>query len=397
MLEALERMAGLTNARLSAQPNAGRPRDIEGRTLYLTSPEYMALYARRFLECGVRLVGGCCGTTPEHIRQIKAAVEGTPRSETARPASRQSRVPSPESRIPTPVPVSEKSFIANALVRRRWVTLVELVPPRGHAGDQSVEEARALRVRGVDAVLIPDGHTGPRLSALSLAVLIQQRTGIEPVLQYAARDRSLLGMQSDLLGAHAMGVRNIVVVTGDVQPAGDYPDATAVVDVDSIGLLNAISRFNHGLDVGGNAIGPPTAFHVGVTANPGAEDLVREIQRFEYKVEAGAEFVVTRPVFDVGSFDRLAPRLEAAGLPVVLGLRPLESVLDAECMANEISGVHVPDEVLARMRRAATPEAARAEGILIAREVYHALKGRVHGLHLMAPLGRIDLALDVLV
>jgi homocysteine S-methyltransferase len=251
-------------------------------------------------------------------------------------------------------------------------------------------------VRGIDAVLIPDGQSGPRVSALSLAVLIQQRTGIETVLQYSSRDRSLLRMQSDLLGAHAMGVRNLVVVTGDVPLVGDYPDATAVLDVDSIGLLNAVSRFNHGLDVGGHAIGPPTAFHIGVTVNPGAEDLDLEIRRFEYKIEAGAEFVVTRPVFDVPSFDRFSVRIEAAGLPVLLGVRPLESVLDAEFMANEVPGARVPDEVLERMRRAGTPEAAAAEGIVIAREVYQTLKSRVQGVHVAAPLGRVDLALEVI-
>ena len=392
MLEALERMAVLTSARLSAQPNAGRPRDIEGRTLYLTSPEYMASYAKRFLAARVRLVGGCCGTTPEHISQIKAAVSGNTTTKTP------SRLTTPATSQPaiTPIHRAEKSYLANALARRRWVTVVELLPPRGHVGDDSIEQARGLRVKGVDAVLIPDGQTGPRPSALSLAVLIQQRTGIETVLQCSARDRSLLGLQSDLLGAHAMGIRNILLVTGDAPLVADYPDATAIVDVDSIGLLNAVSRFNRGVDVGGQTIGAPTAFHVGVTVNPAADDLDREIRRFEYKLEAGAEFVVTRPVFDVRSFDRVSTRLEASGLPVLLGVRALESVVDAEWMANEIPDAQVPEAVLDRMRRARTPESATAEGIAIARDVYQALKGRAQGLVVTAPLGRIDLALEIL-
>jgi methionine synthase I (cobalamin-dependent)/5,10-methylenetetrahydrofolate reductase len=393
MLEALERMSGLTTARLSAQPNAGRPRDIEGRTLYLTSPEYMASYARRFAGCGVRLVGGCCGTTPEHIGQIKAGVTGT---QSAKAVGRASRPAKSAQVAVTPIPRTEKSFLANGFTRRRWMTVVELLPPRGHAGEESIEQARALRVRGVDAVLISDGHTGPRLSALSLAVLIQQRTGIETIVQYSARDRSLLGLQSDLLGAHAMGIRNIVLVTGDVPLVGDYPDATAVVDVDSIGLLNAVSRFNHGVDVGGQSIGPPTGFHVGVTVNPGAEDLDREIRRLDYKLEAGAEFIVTRPVFDPRTFDRVAEHLAQSGLPVLLGVRPLENVLDAEWMANEMPGAPVPESVLARMRKAATPEAAANEGIAVARDVYQALRERVQGLFVTAPAGRIDLALQVL-
>jgi homocysteine S-methyltransferase len=392
MLEAVERMAGLTPARLSAQPNAGRPRDIEGRTLYLTSPEYMASYARRFTVAGVRLVGGCCGTTPEHITQIRAAI--TSGSAVKVPVRTPARVQTaPEV---TPVPREEKSYLSNALARRRWVTVVELVPPRGHVSEDAIEQARHLRVQGVDAVLIPDGQTGPRLSALSLAVLIQQRTGIETVLQCSARDRGLLDLQSDLLGAHAMGIRNVVLVTGDVPLVGDYSDATAVVDVDSIGLLNAVSRFNHGTDVGGQSIGQAAAFHIGVTVNPGAEDLERELRRFDYKLEAGADFVVTRPVFDPRSFDRIAKRLEAATLPVLLGLRPLDSVLDAEWMANEMPGSRIPDGVLDRMRRAQGPEAAADEGIAIARDLYAALKGRVQGVLVTAVPGRIHRALDVL-
>jgi homocysteine S-methyltransferase len=274
--------------------------------------------------------------------------------------------------------------------------VVELVPPRGHLSEDAIEQARSVRVKGVDAVLIPDGQAGPRLSALSLAVLIQQRTGIETVLQCSARDRSLLGLQSDLLGAHAMGIRNVVLVTGDVPLVGDYSDATAVVDVDSIGLLNAVSRFNHGTDIGGQAIGQPTAFHIGVTVNPGAEDLDREMRRFEYKLEAGADFIVTRPVFDPRSFERMAMRLEDAKLPVLLGLRPFESVLDAEWMANEMPGSHVPDSALNRMRRAQNPEAAAAEGVAIARDLFAALKPRVQGVLITALPGRIDRALEVL-
>ena len=392
MLEALERMAAVTTARLSAQPNAGRPRDIEGRTLYLTSPEYMASYARRFVSARVRLVGGCCGTTPEHISQIKVSITTGATAKASRPVA----TPAPAQPEVKAIERAEKSYLANALARRRWVTVMELLPPRGHIGDEAIEQARGLRVKGVDAVLIPDGNVGPRLSALSLAVLIQQRTGIETILQCSARDRGLLDLQSDLLGAHAMGIRNVVLVTGEVPLVADYTDAAAVVDVDSIGLLNAVARLNIGTDVGGQAIGQPTAFHVGVTVNPAAEDLDREVRRFEYKLEAGAEFVVTRPIFDARSFDRVAKRLEAAELPVLMGLRPLDSMLDAEWMANEMPGSFIPDGVLERMRRAGSPESAAREGIAIARDVYAALKGRVQGVLLMASPGRADRALEVI-
>jgi methionine synthase / methylenetetrahydrofolate reductase(NADPH) len=253
-----------------------------------------------------------------------------------------------------------------------------------------------LRARGIDAVHVPDGPSGPRLSALSLAVLIRQQAGIEVVLQFSSRDRPLVGMQSELLGAYAMGVRNLLAVTGDVRPIGDYPDATAVVDVDSIGLVNAVSRLNQGLDVGGQTIGNATKFHIGVTVNPGAEDLDEEMRRFEWKVDAGAEYVITRPVFDVASFERLHRRLEASHLPIVLSVRPFESVLDAEYLANEVPGIHVPAEVLDRMRRASTAAVAAMEGVAISAEVMHALRNTVQGVNVIPPLGRFDLGLALI-
>jgi homocysteine S-methyltransferase len=294
-----------------------------------------------------------------------------------------------------PVPREGKSFLAHALSRRRFVTMVDLAPPRGHAGGEVLETARLLRIRGVDVVHIPDSSRGPRMSALALAVLIQQRTGIETVLQYSCRDRNLLGMQSDLLGAHAMGVRNVLIVTGDVRPVGDYPDASAVFDVDSIGLVNVVARLNQGVDIGGQQIGSPTAFHVGVAVNPGAEDLDAEVRRFEYKVEGGAEFAITRPVFDVRSFERMHRRIESARLPIVLGVWPLAGVLEAEFMANEVPGMRIPDAVLERIRSAEGLGRAAEEGIAIAQELGRELRDLVQGLHVSAPPGRLEPALDV--
>jgi homocysteine S-methyltransferase len=400
MLETVDRLAQVTHTRLSAQPNAGKPRDIEGRNIYLSSPEYMASYARRFVTRGVRLVGGCCGTTPEHIRQIKSAVKslapGLARAAAARVASSEaSRVTVAE---PAPQPAvsrEEKSELANALASGRFATVVSLVPPTGYSSDEPIRRSRDLKIRGVDVIAVPDAR-GARLSALSLAVLIQQHAGIETMLQYSCRDRNLLGMQSDLLGAHAMGVRNLLIITGDARSVGDYPDATAVFDVDSIGLTNVVSRLNSGLDVGGQPIGVPTAFHVGVMVNPGAENLDAEMRRFEYKVEAGAEFAVTRPVFDVAGFERFVARIERARLPLLVGLWPFESVLNAEFMANEVPGVTVPDAVIDRMRRAENADAAAAEGIAIARELGRAVKGLVQGVHVSAPSSRIEAVLGVL-
>jgi methionine synthase / methylenetetrahydrofolate reductase (NADH) len=409
MLETVERIASITRARLSAQPNAGRPRDIEGRNIYLSSPEYLASYARRFVLQGVRLVGGCCGTTPDHIRQIKAAVKqvgaggalaGSEKARPARPegtsaAESAARVLSDPPGVSI-VPTAEKSQLGAALAAGRFATVIQLLPPKGHVGDDLVDQARALKIRGIDVISIPDGPRGPRMSALSLAVLVQQRAGIETVLQYSCRDRNLLGMQSDLLGAHAMGVRNLVVVTGHARMVGDYPDATVVFDVDSVGLTNVVSRLNRGLDIGGQPIGAPTGFHVGVMINPGAENLDSEVRRFEYKVEAGAEFVITRPVFDPATFERLHKRIAPAGIPILAGLWPFESVLNAEFMANEVPGVLVPEPVLERMRTAEEGAAATAQGIAIARETLLAIRGMVQGVHVSAPGGRIDVALAVL-
>ena len=402
MLETIERMSVISDARLSAQPNAGRPRDIEGRNIYLSSPEYIASYARRFMSHGVRLVGGCCGTTPEHIRQITVAVKAFA-PEVARAASERGGAAAHAAVVVTTrdetapsVPRAERSQLARALVEGRFTTMVELTPPKGFVSDALLDCARRLKAHGVDVVHIPDGHRGPRMSALSLAVLVEQHASIETVLQYSCRDRNLLGMESDLLGAHAMGVRNVMIVTGDESHVGDYPDATAVFDVDSIGLTNLVSRLNQNLDIGGQPIGGPTAFHIGVRVNPGAEDLDTEVRRFDYKVEAGAEFAVTTPVFDRETFERFFRRIESTKLPLIVGLWPFESVLNAEFMANEVPGIRVPELALERMRRANGAEAARAEGVAMAREIGAALRGLVQGAHVAAPSGQIESAVNVL-
>lgn len=398
MLETIERIAQVSDTWLAAQPNAGKPRDIEGRNIYLCSPEYMASYARRFIAQGVRVVGGCCGTTPEHIRQIALAVKRLAPSvsrDVQQVATVASAASAPDSQ--PAVPRERKSWLAHALSRGRFVRGVELMPPKGHAPETVIEEARRLRIRGVDVVTIPDGpRAGGRMSALSLAVLVHQHAGIETVLQYSCRDRNLLGIQSDLLGAHAMGLRNLLGITGDVRTLGDIPDATAVFDVDSIGLTNVITRLNHGLDIGGQPIGPPTAFHTGVMVNPGAPDLEQELRRFAFKVEAGAEFAVTRPVFDVGAFEAFVARVESFRIPIVVGVWPFESVLNAEFMANEVPGVTVPDALLERMRRRADGDGAVNEGIAIARELAQALSPLAQGVLISAPSGRLALALDVL-
>ncbi|HXW05021.1 MAG TPA: bifunctional homocysteine S-methyltransferase/methylenetetrahydrofolate reductase [Vicinamibacterales bacterium] len=396
MLETIERMARVARVRLSAQPNAGRPREIEGRNIYLCSPEYMASYARRFINHGVRLVGGCCGTSPEHIRHIKSAVRASTPAPIARTARGAGGADALQAAMP-PVGRAEKSRMANGLARGAFVVSVELVPPRGHHAHPLVETARQLRIHGVDLVNIPDNpRASGRMSALAAAVMIQQQSGVETILHYACRDRNLLGMQSDLLGAHAMGVRNVLLVTGDPPRVGDYPDATAVFDVDSIGLTNVVARLNRGLDIGGQTIGQPSAFHIGVAVNPGALDPDAELRRFEYKVEAGAEFAITQPVFDVPLFTGFLDRIAGARIPVLAAVTPLESLRHAEFMANEVPGVRVPDEVVERMRRAEAAGRARQEGLAIAREVVAAVRPLVQGLQISTAAGAADLALEML-
>ncbi|MBI2835434.1 MAG: bifunctional homocysteine S-methyltransferase/methylenetetrahydrofolate reductase [Acidobacteria bacterium] len=397
MLETIERIAGVTRSRISAQPNAGKPRDVEGRNIYLCSPEYMASYARRFIINGVKLVGGCCGTTPDHIRAIKMAVRASA------PAAGKSTVVRPvAARVSVTlgavldevagaaVPRPEKSRLANAMARGAFVTSVELAPPRGFRCEEIIEQARMLKIRGVDVVSIPDAlRAAARMSALAVAVLIEQQAGIETLLQYSCRDRHLLGMQSDLLGAHAIGLRNLLIVTGEPPKMGDYPDATAVSDVDSIGLTNVLARLNRGLDIGGQPIGRPTAFHIGVSTNPGAPNMDEEIRRFAYKVEAGAEFAVTPPLFDVTRFDRFARRIDDAGIPIVAGLMLLENLREAELMANEVPGVYVPPAIVERMRRPDGPEDAAAEGLTIARELAAELRHRVQGFQISVTSGNL--------
>ena len=395
MLETIERMAHVAHVKLSAQPNAGRPREIEGRNLYLCSPEYMASYARRFIASGVRLVGGCCGTTPDHIRQIKIAVRAlAPAAVRQKPgaAARQTR----EVRVAT-VPRAQKSRMANTLERGGFPISVELVPPRGYQSDALVEQARQLKIRGIDLVNIPDGpRASARMSALAAALLVQQQAGVETILHYACRDRNLLGMQSDLLGAHSMGVRNVLLVTGDPPRIGDYPDATAVFDVDSIGLTNVVAQLNRGLDIGGQPIGQPTAFHIGVAVNPAAFNLDEELRRFAYKVEAGAEFAMTQPVFDLTEFRAFVQRLGLHRIPILAAIVPLESLRHAEYMANEVPGVRVPDAVIARMRRADADGRAAEEGLAIAREIAGDLRSLVQGVQISATPKAIHVALGVI-
>lgn len=394
MLEAVERIRRNTERPLSAQPNAGIPRSVEGRNIYLCSPEYMASYARKFVNAGVGFVGGCCGTTPEHIKAMKAAL----RMNDAKGKTGTIRVISErkvESSV-APPPLSQRSDLGRKLAAGEFVTLVEVVPPKGIDFRKEVEGARFLKNAGIDGINIPDSpRASARLSNLALCILVQQQTGMETVLHFTCRDRNVLSMQSELLGCYTMGIHNLICITGDPPKLGNYPDATAVFDVDAIGLVNIVHNLNFALDIGGNAIGSGTRFAIGVGANPGIGNIDEEIRRFEYKVEAGADFAVTQPVFDVALLEQFLRRIEHCRIPVLAGIWPLVSVRNAEFMKNELR-VSVPDAIVERMSRAPNAEAARAEGILIAREMLHHVHGLVQGAQVAAPLGRYTSAIDVL-
>ena len=394
MLDAIERVRAATTLPLVAQPNAGIPRAVEGRNIYLCSPEYMASYARKFVAAGARIVGGCCGTTPDHIRVMKSALrvgEARGRAAVAQAAGAASApITSPAQ------PLEERSSLGAKLARGEFVTMVEVVPPKGTDISKELEGSRFLKSVGVDAVNIPDSpRASARMSNQALSLLVQREAGIDPILHYTCRDRNVLCIQSDLLGAAAVGIRNLICITGDPPKMGNYPDATAVFDVDAIGLVNIVHNLNRGVDIGGNPIGAGTGFVIGVGANPGLTDLDEEIRRFEYKVAAGAEYAVTQPVFDIRLLENFLRRIEHCRIPVVAGIWPLVSVRNAEFMKNELR-VSVPDLILERMARAQSPELARAEGVAIAREMLIAVRPLVQGAQISAPQGRYSSAVDVL-
>ncbi len=393
MLDVIERVRALTSLPLAAQPNAGMPRSVEGRNIYLCSPEYMASYARKFVAAGVRLVGGCCGTTPEHIRVMKSAL----RVGEARAKASPAHVKGEAALTAAPVmPLEKRSRLGAKIAAGEFVTMVEIVPPKGTDVRKEIEGARFLKSVGVDAINIPDSpRASARMSNQALSLLVQQEVDIEAILHYTCRDRNVLSMQSDLLGASALGIRNLICITGDPPKMGNYPDATAVFDVDAIGLVNIVHNLNRGLDIGGNPLGVGTSFVIGVGANPGVPNIDEEIKRFEYKVEAGAECAVTQPVFDLGLLESFLRRIEHCKIPVIAGIWPLVSVRNAEFMKNELR-VSVPDSVLERMAKGTTPEAVREEGVAIAREMLIAVRGMVQGAQISAPAGRYTSAADVL-
>jgi homocysteine S-methyltransferase len=392
-LEAIERIGEVTSKPLSAMPNAGLPVRVEGRNIYLCSPEYMAQYARRMISAGVKVIGGCCGTTPDHIRAIVSEARSVEPQQIRRPVTIEE--PEINAQALSPVPLAQKSQLAAKLAEGKFVAMLEILPPRGVDASREIEGARLAAQRGIDCINVPDGpRASARMSAQVTCQLIQQHAGIEAVDHFCCRDRNLLGIQSELLGAYAAGIRNLICITGDPPRMGVYPEATAVFDVDSIGLVNIVRNLNCGLDLGGNPMGSQTGFLIGIGANPGAVNLDEEIRRFEWKVEAGAECVVTQPVFDLDRLEIFLNRIRNIKIPVICGIWPLTSLRNAEFMANELR-VEVPEPFMERMRRADSGEKAREEGVAIGREMVQRVRPLVQGVQLSAPFGRYALALEV--
>jgi methionine synthase I (cobalamin-dependent)/5,10-methylenetetrahydrofolate reductase len=392
-LETIEKMAAYTHKPLSAMPNAGLPVTVEGRNLYLCSPEYMAQYARRFMLAGVKIVGGCCGTTAEHIKEIRSEARSLQPGH--RTASVTVEEPEIKAEALSNIPMGDKSDLGQKLASGRFVAFVEILPPRGVDASKEIEGARLCKAAGIDCINVPDGpRASARMSAPVTCQLIQKHAGIEAVLHFCCRDRNILSIQSELIGAHAVGVRNLICITGDPPRMGAYPDATAVFDVDSIGLIRIASRLNQGLDLGGNPIGSQTALLIGAGANPGAVNMDEEMRRFEKKVQAGAEYIVTQPVFDMELLEAFLKRTEQFKLPIIAGIWPLTSIRNAEFMVHELR-VPVPEPFMERMRRAETAEAARAEGVAIAQEMVERARPLTAGVQLSAPFGRYEMAIQV--
>ena len=393
MLETLEKMGGSTKKPLSALPNAGLPASVDGRNIYLCSAEYMAHHAARFLEAGARVVGGCCGTTPEHIREIRNRV-GSIQPERA---AASVTVEEPQSKLAPmeKIPVAKKSKLGAKLAAETFVSTLEILPPQGLNASKEIAGAKLAKKAGIDCISVPDGpRASARLSALVTCELIQQETGVETVLHFSCRDRNVLSIQSELLGAHKMGVRNLLCITGDPPRMGVYPDATAVFDVDSIGLTTIVNNLNQGLDLGGHPMGSQTGLLVGVAANPGAYNLDDELRRFEAKVKAGAEYAVTQLIFDVDLLEAFLKQTAEFKITMLVGIWPLASFRNAEFMVNELRAP-VPEIYLERMRRAPSADAARAEGIAIAREIVQRVRPMAAGVQLSAPFGHYEMAIEV--
>jgi len=391
-----ERMRG-AGMPLCVQPNAGLPRTVDGRLLYMATPEYLDVFARRTIQLGATMIGGCCGTTPDHVHWMAKSgrMLGDKHTEVVRTRTVRAAEVVP---VLAPIPLAQRSDFAAKIAAGKFVVSVEVNPAPGLDPSKALEGAKMLLASGVDIVNVADAPRAmARMSNLAFCSLLLERYGIQPILHVCGRDRNLLGQMAHLLGAHAIGIRNLVIITGDPPKVGDYPEATAVYDLDAIGLLQMASNMNRGIDPAGKPLpGGQTSFLLATGLEPGAADLDKEIHRLERKKAAGAEIVMTQPIFQTELLENVLRRIEHLGLPVLVGVLPLVSYKNAEFLHNEVPGMQIPEEIRERMRKTPGGEAARKEGVKIAREMLFAVRDRVQGAYLMPPLGRYELALQVL-
>jgi methionine synthase / methylenetetrahydrofolate reductase(NADPH) len=391
-----ERMRG-AGMPLCVQPNAGLPRTVDGRLLYMATPEYFDVFARRTVQLGATLIGGCCGTTPDHVHWMAKSgrMLGDRHTEVVRPSAVRASEVVP---VLAPIPLNERSDFAAKIAAGKFVVSVEVNPAPGLDPSKALEGAKMLLASGVDIVNVADAPRAmARMSNLAFCSLLLERYGIQPILHVCGRDRNLLGQMAHLLGAHAIGIRNLVIITGDPPKVGDYPEATAVYDLDAIGLLQMAANMNRGIDPAGKPLpGGQTSFLLASGLEPGAADLDKEIQRLERKKAAGAEIVMTQPIFQTDLLEEVLRRIAHLELPVLVGVLPLVSYKNAEFLHNEVPGMQIPEAIRERMRKTPGGEAARKEGVKIAREMLFAVRDRVQGAYLMPPLGRYELALEVL-
>lgn len=395
--EFLKKFRGQYDGILSAQPNAGYPKIFDGRMIYMATPEYFAEYAKRMIQSGINIVGACCGAGPAHVKTMKSAILALqPGRVVVKHMVKKAVEPEKVERI-EPFPVAERSNLARKLYNKEFVISVEIDPPRGTNFEKAMAAAKALTDFGVDAINIADGpRATTRMSPLALSLMFKEKYNVEPILHYCCRDRNILGMQSDLLGAQALGIKNVLLITGDPPKLGDYPDATAVFDLDAIGLTRIVHNLNEGVDIASKSIGGQTGFFIGVGANPGALDLDKEVKRYIQKVKAGAEYVLTQPVYDVDLLREFLKRTEEYRIPVLVGILPLISARNAEFLHNEVPGMQIPDPVLNLMRKVGSGPEAMDTGIKIAREALAQARDMVDGVYIMPPFGKADLAIRIL-
>ncbi len=387
MVDVVAAMVQAASVPVTAMPNAGYPARVEGRYVYSTPPRYFAEHARRMAELGARVVGGCCGTTPEHIAAVAEAVRDL------RPTP-EPRVVVTLPRRPEPPRIPEEGTELSRKLGRQFVISVEVDPPKGTDPTKDLLGARLVKERGADAVNVGDSPLGRvRMSASALCVLVQQHVGIETIIHFTTRDRNLMALQADLIGLHALGVRNVLALTGDPPRAGDYPSVTAVYDTDSVGLVRILKRLNEGVDLAGKPIGQPTRFCVGVAFDMHPDTLDREMRRLDEKVQAGADFIMTQPIFEPETLDHYLRRAGSPPLPMLVGVLPLQSSRHAEFLHHEVPGIHIPDWVRRRMAEAGNQ--GREEGLRLAAELLDAIADRVHGVYLMPSFGRYEVVAEL--